>query len=271
MKLSISNIAWNNGYEQDEIFGVLRERRVRGVEVAPTKLWPDWVGAEASAARSARKLLSDAGFQVPALQAILYGKPELEVFAANDLVRKTLAHIEMVAAIAQGLGARVLVFGSPKNRNRGTLSDQRVRECALDFFRTAGDACAKHGTCLGLEPNPEEYECNFVTHWYEAAELVDAIAHPGVGLHLDTACIRLAGDDPADAVRSCAGKIAHFHISEPQLSHFTSPEVDHRAVGRALEETGYTGWVSIEMRRQEPAVEQVADAVDLIRDWYPVN
>ena len=39
---------------------------------------------------------------------------------------------------------------------------------------------------------------DFVTHAAEALELVRAVAHPGLALHLDTACMMLAGDSWTD-------------------------------------------------------------------------
>src|SRR5208282_746853 len=98
-----------------------------------------------------------------------------------------------------------------------------------------------------MEPLPEAYGNSFVTSWRDAAELVRAVDTPGFGLQLDTGCIHLAGDDPAEAVLACAGILRHFHVSEPHLVGLSNPAVDHRRVGEALKEAGYRGWVSIEM------------------------
>ena len=52
MKLAVSNIAWDD-VEQSAILAQLPALGVAGVEIAPTKLWPDWLGADPVAAASA--------------------------------------------------------------------------------------------------------------------------------------------------------------------------------------------------------------------------
>lgn len=51
-----------------------------GLEVAPTKIWPDCYGASYRAAQDVRRRLEIDGFVVPALQAILFGKADFQVF-----------------------------------------------------------------------------------------------------------------------------------------------------------------------------------------------
>jgi hypothetical protein len=46
-------------------------------------------------------------------------------------------------------------------------------------------------------------------------------------------------------------QLRHFHISEPDLGDFRTPQVPHQENLRVLGEGGYTGWCSVEMR--EPA------------------
>ncbi len=269
MKLAVSNIAWNPE-EQDAIIPILRDRGVGGIEVAPTKLWPDWAGADAASAESARRDFEALGFAVPSMQAILFGKPDLSIFAAaSDPIRaETLDHLALVARLAGALGARALVFGSPRNRDRGDRSPDVAFEIAAEFFREAGRICARHDTWLCLEPLPDAYGSNFATSWKEAARLVQAVDTPGFGLHLDTACIHMGGDDPAEAVLTCDGMIRHFHVSEPQLADLSNPTIDHKRVGEALKSIGYGNWISLEMRRPDDPAARVAEAVDRVLDCY---
>jgi len=267
MKLAVSNIAWDMP-EQAEVFELLRDRGVTGIEVAPTKLWPDWQGAGHAAAESAARELAASGFSVPALQAILFAKPELKVFGTPQQQQQLLQHIGLVASLADGLGAAVLVFGSPKNRDRGSLSTDQAMSAAAEFFAEAGKVCAAAGVRLCIEPNPEGYGCNFVTNWRQAEALVRRVDHPGFGLHLDAGCIHMAGDDPAEAIAQCADITAHFHISEPMLADLSAPQVDHARAGRALIDSGYQGWLSIEMRRSDAPLKSIAEAVDTVLTCY---
>ena len=267
MKLAVSNIAWDLE-EQHAVLALLRDGGVCGIEVAPTKLWPDWVGRRATvrvgmASRVRVRTLRIAGHAGdPLWQA---GAPDLCLQLGPPRHSQTSLR---VAGLAGALGAKVLVFGSPRNRERGDLSPAEAFAVAVDFFGEAGRICAALDVWLCIEPLPEAYGCNFVTRWREAADLVLAVNTPGFGLHLDSGCIHLAGDDPAEAVLACAGMTRHFHVSEPHLSDLSKPVIDHRRVGEALQKAGYGGWISIEMRRTENPLECVATAVRHVSSCY---
>ena len=184
-----------------------------------------------------------------------------------------------------------MVFGSPRNRLRGTLSEAEAMRQAVPVFREIGAVCAAAGTCLGIEANPSQYGGDFLLTWREAAELVGLVDHPGIGLHFDTACTALAGDDPVAAVTACAGQIRHFHVSAPWLgpvglgpvglgpvgdrmgrrettSDTDDAAIDHPHIATALRASGYTGFVSIEMRRTDTPVPDIRHAVDFAHAHY---
>lgn len=267
MKLAVSNLAWE-GPEEAGMLELLAGLSVEGIEVAPTKWWPGWAGADSPAASVRRSQLSARGFSIPALQSVLYGRSDLQVFGSREVQDATVTHLARVAELADSLGARVLVFGSPQNRVRGELPREAAMDRAGEFFRRVGDACRPWNVEFCIEPNPEVYHCDFLTHWHEVLQMVQSVGHPHVGIHLDAACIALAGDDPADAIRDCAGQIRHFHVTEPQLGGFADPKLDHATIGAALAETGYDRWVSIEMRRSADPQRSVAEAVQRVRSWY---
>ena len=87
--------------------------------------------------------------------------------------------------------------------------------------------------------------------------------------HLDTACVFLAGDDPAAAIAEAMPLLAHYHMAEPELGPFAEPVCDHDAAGRALDAAGYDRWVVVEMRQGAgDGLEQVAAAIDYARARY---
>lgn len=267
MKLSVSNIAWDTA-EDEAVLDLLARRGVAGIEVAPTKLWPGWSGATQGAAREARDDFRARGFAVPALQAILFDRPALSVFGTPQVQKQLLEHLDLVAGLATGLGARVLVFGSPKNRDPGERSPEQAFDDGLRFFRAAAEVCHKHDVVLCIEPNPAVYQCNFLTRWRDVKRMVETLDHPGIGLHLDTACIHLEGDSVVEAIHSCAGRIAHFHVTEPELGDLRNPVIDHPAIAQALGESGYAGWLSIEMRRSHEPLVSIDASVARVQEWY---
>jgi sugar phosphate isomerase/epimerase len=268
VKRAVSNIAWA-AEEQDEVLALLPALGITGIEVAPTMVWPGWDGATPEAARALRTWLAGQGFAVPALQSVLFGRPDLHVFGDAASQGGLLGHIARVAALAGALGAGVMVFGSPRNRLRGELSPEAAMDRAVPVFRALAAACHDEGTALGIEANPPQYGGDFLLRWTEAAELVDRVGHPGLVLHLDTACTALAGDDPVEAAAACAARLRHFHVSAPMLAPVDpGSDLPHAAIAAALRKGGYAGWVSIEMRRTDTPADTLRRAIAHVRDCY---
>jgi sugar phosphate isomerase/epimerase len=267
VKLAVSNIAWDRA-EAPDLLKLLIGRGVAGVEIAPTMLWPDWAGANTGAAGVFRQSIEALGLQIPALQSVLFARPDLQLFGDDSATKDLVTHLSTVAGLANALGAGAIVFGSPRNRDRGELTHEEAMDRSIPVLRAIGDVCAAANTCFCLEPNPERYSCNFLTHWQDVAELVARVHHPGVGVHLDTACIHLAGDDPVEAIAACAPSLRHFHISEPELASLANPQIDHARIGAALRASSYQGYISIEMRRQPDPAASVAQAIDYALAHY---
>lgn len=251
MKIAVSNIAWPAGCDE-EMADLLAELGATGVEVAPTKVWPVPPDATDAEVDAHRRMWESRGIAVVAAQALLFGRPDLTLFDDPDTRRKTLDYLRGVVRVCGRLGAKSLVFGSPKNRRAGGRDRETVWAEAVEFFGMLGEAAADHGTAVVMEANPPTYGADFVTRACEAAELVRAVNHPGFRLHLDSACMTMAGDDP-DAVIPAAGQLlTHFHASEPQLAPVGDGPVDHARFAGCLKAIGYAGWVSIEMRQPDP-------------------
>jgi sugar phosphate isomerase/epimerase len=177
-------------------------------------------------------------------------------------------HLCRCADLAGSLGAYCLVFGAPKNRDRGMLPDVDAFSIARDFFAKVGEVYAASNLCVGFEANPPQYGCNFATESGTAARLVRAVGSPGFRLHLDTACMHLAGESASEAIEENRDILCHFHASEPNLGAFLAPVAQHELAARALRNAHYTGWVALEMRVGEPPLPALEEAVRFVRETY---
>jgi len=248
MRLAVSNIAWRP--EEDAAMArLLAACGVDAVEVAPTRLWPQPLDASSQDVDAYVQLWQSAGVSIVSMQALLFGRPDLQLFADSASRQATRAYLAGIAQLAARMGATKLVFGSPGNRKVGELDRATAWEIACSFFAAAGRDAAEAGVQLCIEPNPPAYGCDFVTTAAEGLALVQAVAEPGFGLHLDAAGLQLAGDDPAASVLACAGSVCHVHWSAPQLGRIQrGGPVDYAAMLGALRQTNYSGMVSLEMR-----------------------
>ena len=246
MKLAASNIAWPADAD-DKAGDSLSLHGGSGVELAPMKSWADPLTATQADAEAVRDAWRRRGFDVVAFQALLFGRPDLVLFGDPDARNALADHTIRLCRLAGWVGAKTLVFGSPKNRLRGPRPVAEVWPIAVDFFRRVGDAAAKLGVAVGIEANPAEYGGDFVTHVHEAAALVRDVNSPGFGLHLDAGGMAMTGETV-----SAVGDVrpVHFHISEPQLAPIGStPGVPHTENAAGLKAIGYDGWYSVEMRQ----------------------
>jgi len=250
MNLAVSNIAWPPVMD-DEMAAVFSRCGVRGLEVAPTKIWPDPLAVTPAEVGAYRLSWERRSIPIVAAQALLFGRPELTLFESPSIRGQTSTYLAAIIRLCADLGARSLVFGSPRNRRIGTMPPEQALEIAVDFFGGLAGVAHDHGTVIVLEANPAAYGGDFITRTDEALAIVRRVDHPGLQLHLDTGCATLAGEEPGEVVRSGRGVIGHFHVSEPGLAAIGSGGVPHAAFAAALRASGYEGWISIEMR--EPA------------------
>lgn len=267
--LAVSNIAWPRDLDP-AAYDTLAHAGVSRIEIAPTRIWPDWRDATDAAINALARELNEAGLACVSFQSLLYGLPDLRIFGTAHERQQTDAHLRRVADMAARIGAGPMVFGSPANRRRGELPAADAFTRAVDFFGPLGDYCAAAGVCLCLEANPPAYGCDFITTSTDAAALVRAVGSPGFGLHLDAACMFLAGEDVAAAIAAGRDVLRHFHASEPSLGSFAAPKGPHAAAARALAQTGWDGHVAIEMRAGEDPLAALAQAIAFVRTTYGI-
>lgn len=269
-RLAISNIAWTNE-EESAVAEKLQQLGVAAVEIAPTKRWDDPTKATEAEITEYQKWWKSYGIDIVAFQSMLFARPDLKLFESSENRAECLRYLQDFIVLAGRMGAKRMVFGSPKNRQRGLVSYQTAFAIAKDFFTEIAKTAEENDVIFCLEPNAPQYNCDFIITAKEGAELVRAVDRPGFGLHLDTACMTLAGDDVTTSIWEAADVLQHFHISSPMLDQVEErSDVDHNAAAAALKGIMYEGTISIEMRPGAPAAntQRVDHAVVYAKNTY---
>jgi sugar phosphate isomerase/epimerase len=267
MKLSISNIAWPLD-EEEKFLKILKECGSSGVEIAPSKLWPDPVSATRSKRRQYRSMAADNGLEIPAIQALLYNRRDLGLFRSPEVEKETVEYLKKLCELAHDLGAKVLVFGSPSSRKRGTMPMEEALNRAASFFSRIVVLAESLDVCICIEPlRPDETD--FIIKVAEGSRLSAMVNSAGFGLHLDAKAIAAEGSDYAASIKDARGKFSHFHINDPDLSEVGSTgAVDHFAMGKALRDSQYDRYVSIEMRMQQDHLSSVKKSLEIAKAAY---
>jgi D-psicose/D-tagatose/L-ribulose 3-epimerase len=80
----------------------------------------------------------------------------------------------------------------------------------------------------------------------EAKALCDAIAHPRIGITLDTFHANIEEKSIPDAVLSLGSTLKHFHASENDRGLLGSGHINFPAIIEALQQCNYDGYLMIE-------------------------
>ena len=266
-KFAVSNLAWP-AHMDVLAMELLPAMGVNGVEVAPTKI-ANWSDLTYSLLLDFRQRIQNAGLIVSSLQAILFDLPSYQLLDDVEQFKYFESHFFRLTEIADILGAKNLVFGSPKNRKLCGLSNRDAWQVGLERMDRLGSIANSAGIIIGIEPVPIFYGNEFLTSWRQVLSFVDELSNPGVRVHLDTGCVAMNGDSILEAITSCANVMCHFQVAQPQLADFAIPHPDHLIAAKALEKIEYSKWISLEMQQSKlNSIETITHAVKFVTSTY---
>lgn len=245
MKLAISNIAWSENNDE-AVYALMHKYGFSGLEIAPTRIFPEKPYADCTRASAwADRLRTQEGFVVPSMQSIWFGRTE-KLFGTGDERKTLLDYTFRAIDFAESMGCQNLVFGCPKNRIK---PDGVSEDPVCDFFKTIGDYAFAHGAYICIEANPTIYGTNYINTTKQAFELVKKLDTQGLRVNLDIGTL-IANEEKMEDIMAYSGLISHVHISEPFLKPIEKRAL-HCELASWLSDTGYEGWISIEMGRQD--------------------
>ncbi len=224
-----------------------------GLEIAPFTLEEDPSRMTESQAARAGEVVRLAGLEVVGLHWLLVKPAGLHLTTSDAAMRgRTIAFLQHLARLGAAMGGRVMVFGSPKQRSiaPGDSYDDSFKRAA-EACRAVCEVAGPLGVKLALEPlSPAE--TNFLTSASETVRLIEAVNHPACGLHLDVKAMA-AEDDPIPDIIAAHGKhLMHFHANDPNLRGPGMGEVGFVPIARALRQSGYDDYVSVEVFDYRP-------------------
>lgn len=269
MRLAISNIAWDTS-EDEVIANLLNRFGIDAIDVAPGKYFFDPINATDADIARVKDFWLGRGIEITGMQALLFGTVGLNIFGAPETQAAMLQHLAAVCRIGAGLGAKLLVFGSPKNRDRTGLSDQQTLEKAGSFFRSLGDIAQSFGVQICLEPNPICYGANFMTNSIETEYIVKQVAHSAIRMQFDTGALAINGEEPSVVLENCSSLIGHIHASEPDLLPLGDGGTEHENIASALQTYLPNHLVSIEMlaTKNESHLISIERALTVANQYY---
>jgi sugar phosphate isomerase/epimerase len=247
------------GWDHRRVCQFVADLGYQGLEIAPFTLAPRITDVSAPQRRELRQQAEDCGLTILGLHWLLAKTEGLHLTSADAAVRQeTAAYLVQLARCCADLGGDILVFGSPAQR-RIPLGATRAEaaDFAVDTFRRAAKGIADAGVKLCLEPlSPPE--ADFLNTAAEGIELLERIDHPSFALHLDVKAMSTENTPAPDLIRRHADRLAHFHANDPNRRGPGFGATDFVPIFRALHDSGYKGWVSVEVFDYSPDPETIA-------------
>lgn len=247
------------GWAFDRLCRYVKSIGYDGVELAPFTLAPTITDLSADRRAELRQQAADAGVQIIGLHWLLAGTQGFYLTSPDSAVRaRTAEYLGALARATQDLGGELMVFGSPKQRSLlPDVSWDQAFEFAVETFRAAMPAIAGANVTLCMEPLAP-VETDFVNTCAEGARMMEAVAHPNFVLHLDVKAMSSEDTPVTDLIRQYIPRAGHFHANDPNKRGPGFGDVDFVPIFRALHESGYDRWVSVEVFDYTPDPETIA-------------
>ena len=269
MKISISNIAWDVD-KDEQIAGLLHEKNISYIDIAPTKYFSNPYLVSESEVNKVKDWWNERGIEIFGMQALLFGTVGLNIFSGPEIQMKMTDYLKKIFSIANCLVVQRLVFGSPKNRDIGGLSYQNALNKSVEYFTQLGELAETYGIVICLEPNPREYNCNFMTNMATTYEVIDLVNHPAIKGQLDLGSLIMNGESLSKSLELYSDSIYHIHVSEPYLKKISDDHSGHKLNGMLLKKYLPELVVAIEMASPEAAIQysNCESSISLVKKYY---
>jgi len=231
-----------------------------GIEVAPFSIADDLAAVTAEQLAEMKSVAETYGLEIIGLHWLLAKTEGLYLTSPDpDVCRRTADYLGLLAQTCAALGGRVLVFGSPQQRNLlPGVTHKQALEIAAGVFRQATDAFEANDVVLCMEPLTKK-ETDFINTCEEAVELIKLVDHPNFILHQDVkAMVGAESDSVETLIHRYRDLCGHFHVNDTNLLGPGMGDTDFVPILKSLHDVDYDGWVSVEVFDYSPGAEKIA-------------
>jgi sugar phosphate isomerase/epimerase len=272
LKYAICNETFGD-WPLEKAFALAAECDYRGIEIAPFTIAEHVTDIPEKRRAEVRRLAEKAGLTVVGLHWLLAKTKGLHLTSPDESVRrKTAEYLGHLARFSADLGGRIMVLGSPKQRNLAPgMNKADGMKHAAEVLRAALPTLEKADVTIALEPlGPAE--TNFLNTAADAVALMELVASLRCRLQLDCKAMATEGEKGTgpisrngpqgasqksdlspfpllipDLIRKYRKPLVHFHANDPNSRGPGFGKLDFVPILKALREINYGGWVSVEV------------------------
>lgn len=230
-----------------------------GLEIAPFTITNYVTDITAQRRSEIRRQAEKAGLEILGLHWLLAKTEGFYLTSPDAEVRKkTTVYFCELARLCADLGGKIMVLGSPKQRNLlPGVSREDAMKYAAEVLRATMPTMEKCGVVVALEPLSTK-ETDFMTTAADGVELAKLVDSPYCKLHLDCKAMSSEPTPIPELLRKYRDWMVHFHANDPNLKGPGFGELEFVPIFKALREIDYRGWVSVEVFDYTPGPECLA-------------
>ncbi len=252
MRYAICNETFE-GWEHAKVCATVAELGYEGLEIAPFTLAPRITDVSPERRQQLRREAEACGLKIIGTHWLLAKTEGLQLTSADPAVRKRTAdYLIELARCTHDLGGDLMVFGSPAQRRVPSgATKAQATDYAIDTFQRALNGFVENKVRLCVEPlSPPE--ADFINTCDEANEIIRRLNHPAFVLHMDVKAMTTEAVPRTELIRKYGKQAAHFHANDANRRGPGFGDVDFVPIFQALKESGYAGWVSVEVFDYSP-------------------
>ena len=268
MKIGICNETFGD-WEFEKVCRFVANLGYQGIEIAPFTCAPLVTDLDSTERKRLRKTAEEAGLEVIGLHWLLAKTNGFHLTDPDVETRnRTRDYLIELGRFCADLGGKILVFGSPPQRNltEGQDSEQAFQNAA-QVFRGCVPEFERLGVILCMEPL-SPVETNFIMTAEDGRRLVDTIGSQSFKLHLDVKAMASEKQPIPEIIRASKGYVRHFHANDPNLRGPGMGDMDFGPILQALRDIGYDEWLSVEVFDLKPGAETLAgNSIEYLRSF----
>jgi len=230
-----------------------------GIELAPFTLARTVTEISPTQRQRIRDAAARLGIEICGLHWLLARTEGLHLNHPDSAVRdRTGKYLSALVDCCADLGGKVLVLGSPQQRNvLSGVTPEQAWEWATATITNAVRRAEERAAILCLEPlSPAE--TNFINNAAQAIRFVQQFNSPAMQIVLDVKAMCAEPEPIPEIIRQSCPHFAHFHANDSNLKGPGFGKVDYRPIAAALKEVGYAGYISVEVFQFEEGPEEIA-------------
>ena len=259
MKFAICNEVYGD-WPFEKAFAHAKAAGYAGLEIAPFTLAENVFQIDGRLREKVLRVARQNDLEIIGLHWLLAGTKGYHLTSPDKATRKrTTVYLKELASLCNDLGGRVMVLGSPNERNLpNDVSEQLGQEFAIETLEDLVPALESQNITLALEPlGPEE--TNFMNTAQSAIRIIEAIGSDKIRLHLDVKAMYTESEAIPEIIRFGGPYLQHFHANDPNRQGPGMGAVKYEPIMAALQDVGYDGWVSVEVFDYDPGIEKLVN------------